>query len=86
MEDYEEMLIQITDILKAHNRYHMSAPDHKQAIEQIKNVVFPDEREKGKWIFHNDYNESIRYGCNRCGNLTNVNSRFCPNCGKQMER
>lgn len=44
------------------------------------------DRPKGKWIVHNDYNESIRYGCNLCGNLTNVNNRFCPNCGAQMER
>ena len=23
----------------------------------------------GKWIFHEDFHESIRYGCNQCGNL-----------------
>ena len=46
MIDYEEMLLQVTDVLKAHNRYHMNAPDHKQAIEQIRDIVSL----KGKWI------------------------------------
>ena len=45
-----------------------------------------DERLQGKWIFHKDYHESCRYGCNQCGNLTNINSRFCPNCGAKMKK
>lgn len=45
MENYEEMLLQITDVLKAHNRYHMKTPDHKQAIEQIRAIVFPKGKE-----------------------------------------
>lgn len=40
----------------------------------------------GKWIFHADFHESIRYGCNQCGNLTNIPSNFCPNCGKRMKK
>lgn len=82
MEDYEEMLLQITDILKAHNRHHMTAPDHEKAIEQIRDIVAP----RAKWVVHNDFHENIRYGCTRCGNLTNVNNRFCPNCGAKMRR
>lgn len=39
---------------------------------------------QGKWIFHKDYNESCRYGCNQCGNLNNISSNFCPNCGADM--
>lgn len=53
--DYEEMLLQITDILKAHNRYHMSAPDHKQTIEQIKNVIFPNIRKEKKEAYDAGY-------------------------------
>ena len=52
------------------------------AIELINNT----ERPKGEWIFHKDYNESCRYGCNQCGNLNNIPSNFCPNCGAKMER
>lgn len=42
-------------------------------------------RPKGKWIIHNDHNENCRYGCDQCGNLTNRNSSFCPDCGARME-
>jgi rRNA maturation endonuclease Nob1 len=38
----------------------------------------------GKWIFHKDFNAGCRYGCNQCGNLANIPSNFCPNCGKRM--
>lgn len=43
------------------------------------------DRPKGKWIIHNDYNENCKYGCDQCGNLTNRNSSFCPDCGARME-
>lgn len=47
----------------------------------------PKEKEDcGKWIFHEDFNDSIKYGCNQCGNLTNIPSNFCPNCGKRMKK
>lgn len=49
------------------------------------NEEMVDIRPKGKWIIHNDYNENCRYGCNQCGNLTNRNSSFCPDCGARME-
>lgn len=42
------------------------------------------KRPTGKWIFHEDYNESNRYGCNQCGNLNNTPGNFCPNCGAEM--
>ncbi len=50
------------------------------AIKALKN-----ERPQGKWIFHKDFNESCRYGCNQCGNLTNIPNNFCPNCGVKMK-
>ena len=50
----------------------------------IKLVNNAKKEDCGKWIFHKDFHESIRYGCNQCGNLTNIPSNFCPNCGKRM--
>lgn len=41
---------------------------------------------KGKWIYHSDYAEDCRYGCNICGNLTSIDSRYCSCCGVKMER
>ena len=48
--------------------------------------IIPIERPQGKWIFYKDYNESCRYGCNLCGNLNNIPSNFCPNCGAEMQK
>lgn len=44
----------------------------------------PQKEDCGKWIIHEDFNTGCRYGCNQCGNLANVPSNFCPNCGKRM--
>lgn len=46
----------------------------------------PSNENFGKWIFHKDFNDSIKYGCNQCGNLANIPSNFCPNCGAKMEK
>ncbi|MBP5597855.1 MAG: hypothetical protein J6Y02_20980 [Pseudobutyrivibrio sp.] len=53
--------------------------------EELQKVI-DDSRSQGKWIFHKDYNESCRYGCNQCGNLTNIPGNFCPNCGAMMQK
>lgn len=44
-----------------------------------------EEKQQGKWIFHEDYNENCKYGCNKCGSLNNIPSNFCPNCGVKMK-
>lgn len=43
------------------------------------------EGSQSEWIIHKDYNESCRYGCNQCGNLNNIPSNYCPNCGARMK-
>lgn len=45
-----------------------------------------NEGSQSVWIFHKDYHENCRYGCNQCGNLNNIPSNFCPNCGARMKK
>lgn len=56
----------------------------KYRTEMCIAILNGEERPQGKWIFHKDFNESCRYGCNQCGNLNNISSNFCPNCGADM--
>lgn len=62
-----------------------------EQLEYAYNSGYADAKSKyelpqGKWIFYKDFNESCRYGCNQCGNLTNIPSNFCPNCGVRMQK
>jgi rubrerythrin len=58
----------------------------KSILCYLATVKSAESDDIGKWIKHEDYNESIKYGCNRCGNLTNIPSNYCPNCGKAMKK
>lgn len=74
--DYEEALLQVTDVLKAHNRYHMKAPDHEQAVKAIRDIVTP----KGEWL---DVKPTYPYPlkCSVCGHMNSHKPRYCSNCG-----
>ena len=91
MEDYEELMLQISDVMREGNRVR---PDlsHEQAIKNIRGIV---ERH-GKWIGDTDY-ESFQgsyeaYKCSICGHSLHWRDycsneyNFCPNCGARMER
>lgn len=84
MDMYEEMLLQIVDVLKKHNR---PLPDltHKEAIEEIRFIVNKayyslEERPKGKWKYTPN---GIIY-CNLCNHYLGFRGNFCPNCGADM--
>lgn len=77
--DYEEALLQVTDVLKAHNRYHMNAPDHEKAVNAIRDIVTP----KGNWI-----KNEFGYECSECS-VTSVfwgdkPHTYCHWCGTKM--
>lgn len=90
--DYEEILLQITDVLKAHNRYHMKSPDHEQAVKAIRDIVTP----KGKWV-EGEQDGSLLglvpyywYNCSECGYHFSLNRgskkpNYCQECGARME-
>lgn len=61
-----------------------SAEDFADAVQIAVYAIKQIAEDYGKWIIHKDFNESIKFGCNKCGNLANIKSRFCPNCGKRM--
>ena len=76
-------------------KYYVNAPTfeitEEQAIDKLHETGWILNHDKemttrphGKWILHKDYDESCKYGCNQCGNLNNIPSKFCPNCGVKM--
>lgn len=80
--DYEEALLQITDVLKAHNRYHMNTPDHEQAVKLIREIVTP----KGKWeyIGQSEVTGLKVVECTNCHKRQYGSMNYCGNCGADM--
>lgn len=81
MEDYEELMLQISDVMREANRVR---PDlsHEQAIKNIRGIV---ERH-GKWEFvQYDANPNIgNWHCTNCRGIAKP-TNFCPNCGARMD-
>lgn len=71
------------DALKSRYEYPFYAEAYQTGYEEAMNDC---HKLKGKWIYHSDYAEDCRYGCNICGNLTSIDSRYCSCCGVKMER
>lgn len=72
----EEILLQVSDVLRSHNRHHMKAPDHEQAVEAIRGIV----TQKGQWL---DVKPTYPYPfkCSVCGHANSHKPRFCSCCG-----
>lgn len=80
MEDYEELMLQISDVMREANRV---IPDlsHEQAIKNIRGIV---ERH-GKWV-ESDVPESMLSKCSVCGYQLGAHSfKYCPICGARMD-
>ena len=58
----------------------------KSILCYLATVKSAESQEIGEWKLHNDYHPNLKYGCNRCGNLTPIPSNYCPNCGKLMKK
>ena len=82
--DYEEALLQVTDVLKANNRYRLG--DFEQAVKLIRDIVTP----KGKWVFDSEFpmfgSPYGSYKCSCCGMHTDdEEDNYCWFCGARME-
>lgn len=84
--DYEEALLQVIDVIKAHNRYHMNTPNYEQTVKTIRDIVTP----KGEWIEECDEKaEPLKrreFYCTVCGNWNTYGKpKFCMKCGARMD-
>lgn len=93
MEDYEELMLQISDVMREANRVRPEL-SHEQAIKNIRGIV---ER-RGKWVSREDMNyldenkvTHNHFMCDRCGLIHDfidghtAQYNFCPNCGARMD-
>lgn len=78
--DYEEALLQVTDVLRANNRYRLG--DFEQAVKLIREIVTP----KGKWEVVSTSEGTHFYGCSECQFAGDISDRFCRRCGARLER
>ena len=77
--DYEEMMLQVTDVLKANNRYRLG--DFEQAVKLIREITTP----KGKWLPVTTRGETWDVKCSLCGEENDLETDYCPKCGAKME-
>lgn len=75
MEDYEELMLQISDVMREANRIR-PVLYHEQAITKIRDIV---ERH-GKWL---DVKPAYPYPfkCSVCGHMNSHKPRYCSACG-----
>ena len=87
MEDFEEMMLQISDVMRQANKIR-PIMTHEEAVKAIRKIVTP----KGKWIENDipedvDVPESVLSKCSVCGYQLGAHSfKFCPECGAAMIR
>lgn len=80
MEDYEELMLQISDVMREANRVR-PIMTHEQAVKNIRGIV---ERH-GKWEVFSTSEGTHFYGCSECQFAGDFSDRFCRRCGADME-
>ena len=76
MEDYEELMLQISDVMREANRVRPEL-SHEQAIKNIRGIV---ERH-GEWLDVKYEYPEYPFKCSVCGHLHSHKPRYCSACG-----
>lgn len=77
--DYEEILLEVSEILRSHNRYRLGNFEH--TVNLIREVVVP----QGEWeVITPIGSETWDVKCSLCGEVADLESNYCPNCGARM--
>ena len=77
--DYEEMLLQVSDVMRAHNKV-IPIMTHEKAAILIRRAVTPT----GEWIAAGD-KENPYAVCSVCGSKGDFIYTFCPFCGVKTQ-
>lgn len=77
--DYEEMLLQVSDVMRAHNKV-IPIMTHEEAAILIRRAVTPT----GEWVAAGD-EENPYAVCSFCGNKGDFIYTFCPFCGVKTQ-
>ena len=80
MEDYEELMLQISDVMREANRVRPEL-SHEQAIKNIRGIV---ERH-GEWLPVTTRGETWDVKCSLCGEENDLETDYCPCCGAKMK-
>lgn len=78
--DYEEMLLQVSDVMRAHNKV-IPIMTHEEAAILIRRAVTPT----GEWVAAGD-EENPYAVCSFCGNKGDFIYSFCPFCGVKTHK
>lgn len=73
--DYEEMLLQVSDVMRTHNKV-IPTITHEKAAILIRKAVTPT----GEWVAAGD-KENPYAVCSFCGSKGDFIYSFCPFCG-----
>ena len=77
--DYEEMMLQISDVMRHANRLR-PIMTHEEAVKSIRKIVNPS----GKWTYTDGRWGLGDWQCSNCDGYTDKDTYFCPNCGADM--
>ena len=78
--DYEEMLLQVSDVMRAHKKV-IPTMTHEKAAILIRRAVTPT----GEWVAAGDKDNPYAV-CSFCGEKGDFIYTFCPFCGVKTQK